>query len=316
MPKHKPHLFETTVSRMLPFDHLTVIYCWIIILLTINFGRPLSRYVDILTIHAAAIIAVVLLARFLSPSGNPAARLLRLLYPVVLMLFFYQSCAKMVHFLFADFFDGGIVALESILFGGDVSLWLDGRSSVAVTEIMSAGYFSYYFLIAGLAIVLFLHGRTDDIKRFMTATCLTFFVSYLTFIVYPVEGPRFYFSGVYTTDLVGPVFRPLVDLVIDRGAIRGGAMPSSHVAEALVVMIFGLRAYGRKASFLVPIVVALTMGTVYGRFHYLTDVAVGTVVGALAAWVAIRWYPPERETLSDEEVWEEITGNQYVSDNP
>jgi membrane-associated phospholipid phosphatase len=301
---------------MLPFDHLTVLFCWTIIILTVNFGRPLSRYVDILTVYAAAIVAVFLLVRFVSPSGNPVARFLRLLYPVIMMLFFYQTCAKMVHFFFPGFFDHQVVALESILFGGDLSLWLDGRSSVAATEILSAGYFSYYFLIPGLAIVLFFHGRTGDIKRFMTATCLTFFVSYLTFIVYPMEGPRFYFANLYGTDLVGPVFRPLVDMVIERGAIRGGAMPSSHVAEALVVMIFALRAYGRKASFLVPVVAALAVGTVYGRFHYITDVVIGAAVGSLAAWAAIQWYPPERDTASDEEVWEGIAGKQYVSDNP
>lgn len=316
MPKTRPHLFETFLSRMLPFDHLTILYCWIIIILTINFGRPLARYGDILIVHAAAIVGVTLLVRFISPAANPLARFLRLLYPVIMMLFFYQACAKMVHFLFPDFFDHQVMALESILWGGDLSLWLDGRTGVVVTEILSAGYFSYYFLIPGLAIVLFVHGRTDDIKRFMTATCLTFFVSYLTFIAYPVEGPRFYFAGQYTTDLVGPIFRPLVTMVIDQGAIHGGAMPSSHVAEALVVLIFALRAYGRKASFLVPVVIALALGTVQGRFHYITDVVVGAAIGALAAWAAVRWYPSEKEPASDEEVWERITGKQYVSDNP
>jgi membrane-associated phospholipid phosphatase len=315
MAKHKPHLFETFFSRMLPFDHLTIIYCWAILILTVNFGRPLHQYLDILTLHAAAVVVVILLVWFTSPASNPFARFLRLLYPVVMMLFFYQACGKMMHFFFPDFFDHQIVGLEKVIFGVDPSLWLDGRTGVVLTEIFSAGYFSYYFLIPGLALIFFFHGHTRENKRFMTATCLTFFVSYLMFIFYPIEGPRFYFDTLYTTDLVGPFFRPLVDMVIDRAAIRGGAMPSSHVAEALVVMIFALRAYGRKAYFLVPIVITLALGTVYGRFHYATDVVVGAVIGALAAWAAIKLYPPEREAAPDEDVWEEVTGKQYVSDN-
>lgn len=315
MAKNKPHLFEAFFSRMLPFDHLTIVYCWAVLILTVNFGRPLHHYFDILALHTAAVIAVILLVWFASPTSNRFARFLRLLYPVIMMLFFYQACSKMVHFFFPGFFDSQIVALEKVFFGADPSIWLDSLSGVVLTEILSAGYFAYYFLIPGLALVLFFHGRTREIKRFMTATCLTFFVSYMMFILYPIEGPRFYFGTLYTNDLVGPVFRPLVDLVIERGAIHGGAMPSSHVAEALVVLIFALRTYGRKAYFLVPVVIALALGTVYGRFHYVTDVVVGAAIGALAAWLAIQLYPPERETSPDGEIWEGVTGKQYVSDN-
>ncbi len=315
MPKNKPHLFETFFSRMLPFDHLTIIYCWTILILTVNFGRPLHLYLDILTLHFAAVIAVIALVWFASEASNPVARFLRFLYPVIMMLFFYQSCAKLTHFFFPGFFDYQIVAFEKILFGGDPTLWLDGRGNVFLVELFSAGYFSYYFLIPGLAVILFFDQRTREIKRFMTATCITFFVTYMIFILYPIEGPRYYFGNLYTTDLVGPFFRPLVDMVIDRGAIHGGAMPSSHVAEALVVMIFALRIYGRKAYVLVPVVITLALGTVYGRFHYMSDVIVGAAIGALASWAAIKLYPPERESVGDKEVWERITGKQYVSDN-
>ena len=299
MKKTKPHLFETILHRLLPFDHLTIIYCWIIIILTVGFARPIGDFVPVLLFHLGVIALVMLLVQYAHGLSNRPIMFLRLLYPVILMTFFYSTSGELVHIFFPGFLDYQIVSLEKHIFSVSPTIWLDGHLNVFVTEILSASYFSYYFLIPGMALFLFFGRRDRETKRFVTASCATFFVSYLIFIAYPVEGPRHFLAAEYQNAITGPVFRPLVDMVINNAAFHGGAMPSSHIAEALVVMFFAIRNYGRKAWFLVPIVTGLALGTVWGRFHYLTDVMVGIVLGCLTTWLTLMFYTIEKESARE-----------------
>ena len=295
MLKNKKSRFERFSERLIPYDHMVLIYCWLIIVLTLNFARPIKDFSIVLLFHGGVIVLVTLLAIFAYKKTNRIIVFFRLLYPVLLMTFFYTTSGKLVHIIFPEFLDGQIIALEKSILGVNPTLWLDGHLNVVITEILSASYFSYYFLIPGLALFLFFGKRDAEIKRFLTATCGTFFVSYLMFIFYPVEGPRHVFAATYQNAITGPLFRPMVDFVIGNAAFRGGAMPSSHCAEALVVAFFAIKYYGKKAWFLIPVVAGLSLGTVYGRFHYLSDVVVGIAIGIIMIWLTLYFYPHKKD---------------------
>ncbi len=70
----------------------------------------------------------------------------------------------------------------------------------------------------------------------MLTTCLTFFISYVIFLIYPVVGPRIYLDDIFYLPLVGPYFTPLAQKIVTKGGLFGGAMPSSHCAVALVAV--------------------------------------------------------------------------------
>lgn len=314
--KDKPHLFERFFNRLLPFDHLILIYCWIIIILTVNFARPIGNYYGVLLFHGGTIVLIALMSYFIRSLENRLVFFIRILYPVLLMTFFYQFSGKLVQTIVPWFFDEQVAALERAVLSVHPTLWLDrGSISVIVTELLSAAYFSYYFMIPGLALVLFFGKKDRELRRFITATCVTFFASYLMFIFYPVTGPRYYFAGMYVNELTGPFFRPLVMMIIDNAAFKGGAMPSSHVAEALMVMIFAIRSYGRKAYFLIPIVVGLAMGTVYGRFHYISDVVVGAVLAFVIYWFTLKFYPTKKDFSRQWNLSDFDKKRMYVSDS-
>ncbi len=293
-PKESYRLLEKIISRMKPFDHLVVIYSWFIFVITINLARPIENYIGVLIFHLGAIVIVLLLAYIGEKSDNRIVTLFRLLYPVILMIFFYETSGKLVHVVFSNFLDYQVVAFERSLFGVSPTIWLDQRLSVFRTEIFSASYFSYYLLIPGLSLFLFFHRKDAEIIRFMTATCAAFFFSYMIFILYPVEGPRHFLATQYENVISGPVFRPLVELIIENGAFHGGAMPSSHCAVALIVMLFAIKNYSRKAWFLIPVILGLAAGTVYGRFHYISDVIVGLIIGAVCYGIIRIYYPLKR----------------------
>jgi len=315
MIKDKPHLFERLFVSMLPFDHFNILYCWIILVLTIGFARPIGDFYGVLLFHTGALVLVILIVKFLGNKTSRGAVFFRLLYPVMLMTFYYTFSGKLVLLFTHHFLDYQITAFELSLFGLNPTLWLDGHMSKWVTELLSIGYFSYYFMIPGLALVLFFQKRDKMIKRYITASCATFFTSYLIFILYPVEGPRHFFAHLYQHVPEGYVFRGLVDFVIGNAAFHGGAMPSSHVAEALVVMFFALRVFRKKALFVVPFVFLLALGTVWGRFHYVSDVVVGITIGILATWLTFVFYPIEDEDARERRRAEMDIRRRYVSNN-
>ena len=98
----------------------------------------------------------------------------------------------------------------------------------------------------------------------------------------PVEGPRFNISALHSLKLEGPFFTKIAQGVVDIAGMHGGCMPSSHVAVALVVLIFSYRYHRTLFFILFPIIITLFVATVYGRFHYISDVLAGLLVGGIS----------------------------------
>jgi membrane-associated phospholipid phosphatase len=70
--------------------------------------------------------------------------------------------------------------------------------------------------------------------------------------------------------------------------LHGGCMPSSHVAVATVVFVFAYKYTRRLFYFLGPLILSLFVGTVWGRFHYLSDVIAGILVAFLSLYLGRR----------------------------
>jgi membrane-associated phospholipid phosphatase len=232
----------------------------------------------------AAIAALIV--RYVDLNSNRLVAFVRLCYGPAMCLYFYRTTARLF-FLIADgYFDHQIVAFEATLFGINPTLFIDRHLlNVWLNELFSLGYFSYYFMILVPAVTLVIRRDYLILKHLVFATILVFFISYLIFDLYPVAGPRWELAGQYENIIDGVLFRPIVVYVIDNGGLKGGAMPSSHFAAALAIMMYCVRFYRRAARLVVPLTIALAIGTVWGRFHYVTDV----IVGGLIALPAVLW---------------------------
>ncbi len=295
-----------------PVDYLVIGYCLFMVLVILAIGRPLGGYADELVFYSSTAAVAALVVRYLGESRTGWRRFLRLLYPAILLTVFYRMTGGTMFLLFDRFYDYQIISLEQSVLGVEPSLFIDRNwLSPFWNELFSASYFSYYLMIPTLLLVLFLKRKDELIRRFLTAACVAFFVSYLMFFLYPIEGPRYHFAGQYLNEIEGPFFRQLVNLAIDKGAVHGGCMPSSHVAVALVVLAYTFKVSRRIGWMLLPIVVGLAIGTVWGRFHYVSDVVVGAAIGIGAIllidqrydrWIARESEPVTYQTMGVEHV--------------
>jgi len=179
--------------------------------------------------------------------------------------------------------DATVVAWERVLFPSNPSATLAPRlHSFAVSELLHLAYAAYYLLVYLPPIALYARGRRDAFVSTMLALTVVYGVCFVTYALFPVDGPRYLVGAAAAPD--GAV-RSFVLTLLDRGSSRGTAFPSSHVAASVVASLCALRHQRPIGVGVAIITAALTFATVYGGFHYAVDALVGVILGGLA-WVA------------------------------
>jgi len=225
-----------------------------------------------------------------------AGAFLRVFLPVVVTPLLYTELQTLNQLVSPGYLDGPVQAWEAALFGGQPSITM-ARSmpQIWLSELLHLGYFSYYFVIPTAAVVIYRRAGPGGLGRAAVNVGLGFFLCYLCFAVFPVAGPRYEFARITGPPADGPVFA-LVHQILEAGSSKGTAFPSSHVAAAVAALLACRRDAPRWFWILLLPVVALSVGTVYGRFHYAVDAVAGVAVAFAAhlatPWLASRLHPP------------------------
>lgn len=175
--------------------------------------------------------------------------------------------------------DARLIAWEQALCRAQPAYdWIRAQPWAWLSAPLHAAYFSYYFILAGTPLALWVSGRRaaarDTLGRMMAA----FYACYAIFLVFPVAGPHYAFPLPVAGKDVLPA--RVVEFLIARGDAWGTAFPSSHVAVALVAAGGAWRGWRALGAFVVPLALLLAVATVYGQFHYVLDALAGALVAA------------------------------------
>lgn len=273
------------LDRLLPADYLLVAYFIATGVMAALSGTTIG--LSLAGAHLVGVGFVFAVARLPFPSNGFLA-FLRLAYPVAFTPLLYGELATLNQLVFPGYFDLNVQAWEAALFGEQLSVvaseWYD---ALWYSEAIHFGYFSYYGLVPGGLIAVFLLKGDAALGRAAFTVALAFYICYLCFAVFPVAGPRYEFAGITGTPTEGAVFQ-LVHTILEGGSSKGTAFPSSHVAATVSAWLAVGRESRRTFLVMAPFVIALTWGTVYGRFHYGIDAGVGLLV-AVVAWSLTPW---------------------------
>jgi membrane-associated phospholipid phosphatase len=185
--------------------------------------------------------------------------------------------------------DATVQSWEAALFGCQPSLdWIRAQPWPALSWVLHLGYLSYYFILAGAPLALWLSGRREGARRTLLRIMVAFYLCYAIALAFPVAGPRYVFPPPRNAaTAIAPA--AFTHRLLAGGSAWGTAFPSSHVAVGLVASLCAWRYWRRLGAVLVPAAVALSLGTVYGQFHYAVDALAGA---ALAAVVLLSWREP------------------------
>jgi membrane-associated phospholipid phosphatase len=229
--------------------------------------------------------------RRFATSSPQLATVVALWYPLLLVPLLYLELALLNQAVHGGaYFDAIVIGWEQALFGGQPSReWAAALPRLWASEPLHAAYLSYYPLIYGPALALFLSGRHAVFERAVFALMLVFFVHYLFFIYFPVQGPRYLFTPP-AGGIEHGFFYGLAHRVLEAGSSRGAAFPSSHVGVAIAQVIIVAQVWRRAALPLAVVAGGLAVGAVYGGFHYATDALAGVLLGSVTVLLAPRLY--------------------------
>lgn len=272
--------------RFFAVDWATIIYLSALSLIILFFHHGQPPWYYYLIFNFSMISLVLAIVYFLSSAEKRLSVFFRHWYPIFLFTFLYEETRYLVHLIFPGFFDPWINYLELTLLGTYPTIFLERFSFPLLNEYFLMAYFSYYFILPVAGIALYFSHKLKEFNSLVLASAIAFYISYLGFIFFPVEGPRCALASLHQTPLKGFIFVPLAQWVIKVAGLHGGCMPSSHVAVTFVVLIFSYK-YTRKLFYILgPLILSLFAGTVWGRFHYVSDVIAGILVGVLSLYLA------------------------------
>ncbi len=223
---------------------------------------------------------------------------LRHFYPVLLYTGFFMETGSLNRMFFNDYLDPQVAQWEQHLFGCQPSvLFMEKLPWLVVSEMFYASYFSYYVMIAGVGLALFLRSR-QQFFHYVSVVSFLFYVCYLIYICLPVIGSRVFFRQVdgyilpaatqqlavtdaYPQAVQTGVFFHIMKWVYHVFEAPGAAFPSSHVAVALCTVFFSFRYLPRIRYVHLAVAVLLCLSTVYCRYHYVVDVLAGLATAAI-----------------------------------
>ena len=281
-------------------DHATQIYAGLVGALILLFHNDTVPHWPWLLAGNMAVIAVVQgLAQWQARRpGNKVLDFLRYYYPVLLYAWFFGETGWLNRMFFREYLDPAAIRLDQALFGCQPSvLFMAKLPYLAVSELFYASYFSYYVMIAGVGIALYVRDRRQFF-HYISVVSFIFYVCYAIYIVLPIIGPRVFFHDVGGYDLpaasqqlamtdtypasvqVG-VFYRIMAFIYGVFEAPGAAFPSSHVAIALTTVYFSFR-YLRAIRYPhLVVAILLCLATVYCRYHYAVDVLAGILTAAV-----------------------------------
>lgn len=261
-------------------------------------------------VGAHAVAAVLIHALIEAHARRPAHRVLNFLrhfYPVLLYTGFFRETGAVNRIFFTEYLDPMVIRWEQALFGCQPSVLFMARWPwLPVSELFYAAYFSYYVMIAGVGLALFLRDRRQFF-HYVSVVSFLFYVCYAIYDVVPVIGPRVFFreiegyslpeelqalavTDVYPEAVKAGVFFKIMAWIYRVFEAPGAALPSSHVAVAICTLGFSRRYLPRIRHVHAVAVVLLCASTVYCRYHYVVDVLAGVLTAAVLIPLANRLY--------------------------
>ena len=291
-------------QRLTSLDRLILGYTALLgVFIAFNFSTVL-RPAQLLFAHAAIIAIVLALpargARWERPSLDEpfswtAVRglllYLRHMYPLGLVIFYFEEVAYFVNALWTDapyWFEPLLFAADRSLFSGSPTVLLNSLVGMPQDEIMHFFYFSYYLIVLGGGTLAYLSSpiRKDPtaaaFQLAITSVTASFLFAFIWYPYLPARGPwetAELMSGL--TPFQGIIFTPWIETIIAHGAVSGACFPSGHVAGSFG-MTFGLlphhRRVGRLCLFLAC---GMAVSCVYTRYHHAVDIFAGLACAAL-----------------------------------
>jgi membrane-associated phospholipid phosphatase len=268
-----------------PLDRLIVFYGpGLGLLAWFTDTRPMYAVVPVANLLLAAMVPVLL--RRLRAHTARAVRVIAVLLPLLVFYVYYEEAGIALASPGIHWRDAAIVAFEH---GATAAIptfdvpWLG--------PVLGLAYIAYVpFFLVGIVSVAAPADHFDPTgpaERTVRAMCVAWAICYVLYFLYPALGPKDLTPDLRAIRVGTGLLARFAILPFDHLMIHGDAFPSAHLAATTVVTAALWR--WRRPFFwiLLPVAVGIPLGAAYLGYHYLTDLAVGTAIGAVVFYARV-----------------------------
>jgi membrane-associated phospholipid phosphatase len=239
--------------------------------------------------NLAALAAPVVLAWAIPARAGgtwTAGSVLRDIAPFLVSDAAYLMLHDVVHRLSPIDRDAWLIAADRWLFRGDLTVWLEPFVRPWLTEWFSAAYSLFLFFPLTLALWFVARGERTPLRHLLLAVIMGNYLGYLGYLLVPAVGPMY--TLAYEVPLRGGWFYQIKESMDQLARVPRDCFPSLHTANTFVVLLM-VRRYARPLAWLYfPLGGSCIAATIYLRYHYTVDVAVGLLLGGGVTWAAPR----------------------------
>ena len=230
-------------------------------------------------------LSAVLLLVFILPRLPEAGRS-RLLAAGVLFVTgqMFNASAYVQHILVPGWRDAELLALDTALFGGELSELVQGITHPVLTEWLMAAYVLYVPMLPLTAWLVRRYGGTAAMEKYLLHLVLVYLLCDVGFILYPVASQMYFGAAVYTVPLAGGYFTAAGEWMRSTLHFPGGSLPSPHCAAGAVMLAHLWRNKRSAGLICTPLLVSIFPATVYLRYHYVWDGLAGIALAGLVLY--------------------------------
>ncbi len=194
------------------------------------------------------------------------------------------KAANELQLVFFPWQDDRVLAWEQALLGFQPLVAIQKLYSRPLNEWMFFVYVFYVVIYPALGAIIFFKRGEEANEDYLFRLGLVNFICGLGFILFPVASPMYWdkIRPLLTEPLTAGFFGAVAEGIRANIHQPGGSVPSPHCAVATVMWFMSLKYTRRGFLWLAPIMISLYISTVYGRFHYVSDMVIGIAAGIAA----------------------------------
>ena len=278
------------------FEYAALGYLCLSSVMVIIFSRNLAHPWKLIGVNAVVSAIIFLLCALGARSEQRAQRhgvtlatrfwhFWRHWYPHLFFLFCFEQLAYLVHLVNPNWQDAKLIAFDHWLFGVHPSVWLEPFATPFRNDLLQLAYLTYFVYLLVLGGILYYRREWRAYWSVMTYSGVGYAIGYLIAALFPIQSPWFAMAGMWQGELHGGPFTAIINFIEHYGRVRGAAFPSEHVAGS-VAALWGAWRHRRWLFWvMLPLVAVMCVSTVWGRYHYVSDIFAGIVTGTLGYFI-------------------------------
>jgi len=276
-------------------DLLFIAFWSLLSLICLALHASIALWWLIISVNAAAIMALIALACASQRTGSRVLRCVHDWSAFFLVLFTYKELYFIIgpihHY---EDYDPLLISLDRLIFRGDPTQWMARFSNPLLTELLQIAYSLFYVLFIAVGLELYPQKDRSCFNYFRFTVVYGFFISYLAYFALPAVGPRFTLHDFSRIDselpgwLLAKSLRWFVNYFesIKPGMPNSVAImnaqrdvfPSGHTMLTLMTIVFAYKYRLKIRGYVLWVGVLLIVATVYMRYHYAVDLLAGAIL--------------------------------------